>query len=306
MAIDGVTVGSFKDVAHDAACNLRGEDDRNALRLHLPGAETPQGTLRRDQAHLFRGLKQAGCAGARIPEAALHAALLVARNGSGRKAAGAAARFTFEAARIDHHLVRGGGVEVAAIRVLDARVVGHGSGFAASRNVNAAGWGQVVYIFKVKSKVAGKLAEFSLVWKPGEGVFARHLGKLDRARNQPLQTFARKIGGGGRSRAQPPENAQTDGPRAGLLEGLHLAQPHERGEFFALVGDALGVGRAGLQSTAEHFPCQKRQIGLHGLGCRLHFDLSATTGPVPSSAWPPGRRWPSRTTYPRRNTRSRF
>jgi hypothetical protein len=77
--------------------------------------------------------------------------------------------------------VRGGGVEVAAAGVLDACVVGHGSCFGATCDLNAFGWRHRVHIVKVEVLIFFDLSKLVGFGQTREGIFAGDLCQGDGA-----------------------------------------------------------------------------------------------------------------------------
>ena len=120
--------------------------------------------------------------------------MLVDGDGSGGETAVAAALLADEAAGVEHDFVSGGGVEVAAAGVLDARVVGHGGGFTAARDLDAFGWRLVVDVLEVEAEIAFELTELALVGKPDEGVFAGDFGECDGAFDELGEAVRAQVG----------------------------------------------------------------------------------------------------------------
>ena len=80
-------------------------------------------------------------------------------DGSDGEAAVAAAIVAGETLGVDHDSVRGGGIEVSALGVLDAGVGGECSGLGAASELDALGRGQGIDVFEVEVLVTVELAE---------------------------------------------------------------------------------------------------------------------------------------------------
>ena len=88
--------------------------------------------------------------------------------------------------------MRGGRIEVAAARVLDARVVGHRRRLGAPRNLDPLRRRHLVHVLEVELLVAVELAELLRLRQPGKGIFAGNLRQRDRAIDQPRNALAEK------------------------------------------------------------------------------------------------------------------
>ena len=83
MAPDGIAGSGFKDRANERACDFRREDDGDALRGNVAGAEAANGAACGLLAHIFRRFEKRETARAGPPAVALHGAVGVHGEGSG-------------------------------------------------------------------------------------------------------------------------------------------------------------------------------------------------------------------------------
>src|SRR5208282_3230318 len=96
-----------------------------------------------------------------IPVIALHAALLVLRDGYRRDRTVRPAVFADKSVRIRQHFSAGGGVERSAFGVLDAGIGVERGLFGATRVLDALGAGQRVNVLVIKMEIAGERSEFA-------------------------------------------------------------------------------------------------------------------------------------------------
>ena len=224
-------------------------------------AQPAQRPARRLAADLVGVFELARGARARVPVVLLHVAGGVLRDRRGREAAVGAAVLAEEAARVGQDLVRGRGVEVAALGVLDARVVGHRGGLDAARDLDALGRRLLVHVLEVEAEIAFQLAELLALGQPGEGIFAGDARQRDRAGDQLAERVLGEVAREVLAVLLTDKDAQADGARAGLLQLFDLAEADQRGELIALVEDGFGVGGSGLQGAGDDVGGELLEIG---------------------------------------------
>ena len=198
----------------------------------------------------------------RVPVVALHGAVFRLRDGNGGDGAVGARVFADEPVRVGQDFVAGGGVERSAFGVLDARIEIERGFLGAARVVDAIGAGQRVDVFVIEIEIALEIEpSCDGFGNAAEWIFGGDLRQFERGLHHAVEAFAGEVAGVGAGGALSEEHAHADGFRAGLFQGLDLAEADERGEFVAFAHDAFGGGSAAFHGAADDVLGDFAEIG---------------------------------------------
>ncbi len=226
--IDRVSIHALENVFEHGRRNHGIEHHRNMRGLHSARAESPQCAPGGFFTHRFSRIEPRQAARNRIPEIALHSALLtfVLRDRHSGNRAVRSAIFADEPVGVGEDLPAGRRIERSSVRILDARVRVKRRFLRPACIVDTLGARQRVNILVIKIKVAGKRSQFCRLGNSSERVFRADLCQFERGLQHALDAGGGKVARISAGRTLSEEDADANGARARLFQGFDLTEPH--------------------------------------------------------------------------------